>query len=89
MGNGWLYKAVEIVIKSVIGLFAAIGMVVGVLAGQGLAKEAHRKGYADTFFTLNKTDSEKALNEFKTEVLGNDEEDQGLLDEKNMPSSKQ
>jgi hypothetical protein len=87
MGHGWLYRAAEILIKSVIGLIAAFGMVLGVVIGQGLVKATHRKMYAENFLTWNKTDSNQALDEFKTDILGTDAEDQGLLDKNKIPPS--
>lgn len=88
MGHGWLYRAVEVLIKAVIGLFAGIGMILGVVIGQGVAKAEHRQGYKNTFFTWNKTKENKALDKFKDEVLGKDDEDQGLLDKDNMTPKK-
>lgn len=88
MGHGWLYRTAEILIKAIVGLFAAIGMTVGVIAGQGLLKSEHRQAFKNTFFTFNQTDSTKALNTFKQKVLGEDEKDQGLLDEKNISPKK-
>ena len=52
-------------IKAVVGLFAGIGMVLGSLVGQGLAKSEHRQKFANTFFALNQTDESLALDEFK------------------------
>lgn len=88
MGHGWLYRIAEIAIKAVVGLFAGIGMVLGSVGGQGLLKAEHRQLYKDTFFTLNQTDSTRGLQTFKQEVLGNDEDDPGLLDKNNINPSK-
>ena len=62
MGHGWLYRIAEVLIKAVVGLFAGIGMVLGSLVGQGLAKLEHRQKFANTFFTLNQTDESQSLN---------------------------
>ncbi|MCL9683917.1 hypothetical protein [Legionella maioricensis] len=88
MGHGWLYRIAEIAIKAVGGLFTAIGMVLGSIGGQGLLKAEHRQLYKDTFFTLNQTDLTKGLQTFKQEVLGNDENDPGLLDINNITPAK-
>ncbi len=80
MGHGWLYRIVEIAIKAIVGLFAGLGMVVGAIIGQGLAKAEHRQAFKDTFFTLNQTEASKALNVFEQRILGDDRQDQGLLD---------
>ncbi|KTD51866.1 hypothetical protein Lqui_0710 [Legionella quinlivanii] len=79
MGHGWLYRITEVVIKSVVGLFVGIGMVLGSVVNQGLAKSEHRQKFAHTFFTLEQTDESKALDKFKQEILGNDKEEPGLL----------
>ncbi|MCE3043534.1 membrane-targeted effector domain-containing toxin [Legionella sp. 16cNR16C] len=81
MGHGWLYRIAEVVIKSVIGLFVGIGMVLGFAVNQGLAKSEHRQKFAQTFFALNQTDESKALNKFKQETLGDEKEEPGLLSE--------
>ena len=79
MGHGWLYRAAEVLIKAVVGLFAGIGMILGSVLGQGLAKLEHREKFAQTFFTLNQNESSKALTEFKQETLGDSKENHGLL----------
>lgn len=79
MGHGWLYRISEVLIKAVVGLFAGIGMVLGSLVGQGLAKSQHRQKYANTFFTLNQTDESRALDKFKQKILGDEQEEFGLL----------
>lgn len=79
MGHGWLYRIAEVLIKGVVGLFAGIGMVLGSLVGQGLAKSEHRQKFADTFFTLNQTDESQALDTFKQGILGDGKEEPGLL----------
>ncbi|KTD15532.1 hypothetical protein Lgra_0198 [Legionella gratiana] len=79
MGHGWLYRIAEVLIKAVAGLFAGIGMVLGSLVGQGLAKSEHRQKFANTFFTLNQTDESRALDQFKQEILGDEKEESGLL----------
>jgi len=43
-------------------------------------KEEHRNAYKDNFFTLNQTESTKAIHAFKKELLGEDNKDPGLLD---------
>ncbi len=80
MGHGWLYRATEVLIKAVVGLFAAIGMTLGVVIGQGLANADHRQKFSDTFFALNKTEGTKALEATQQQILG-DDKDQGLLDD--------
>ncbi|MFC3908311.1 hypothetical protein ACFORL_04385 [Legionella dresdenensis] len=79
MGHGWLYRAVEVLIKAVVGLFAGLGMVLGAVVGQGLAKSEHRKQFANTFFALNQTPASQALDKFQKEILGNEKADPGLL----------
>ena len=69
MGHGWLYRGFEVLIKAVVGLFAAIGMTLGTLAGQGLYKADHREAFKTTFFTLNKTNLTKALEDIRKESL--------------------
>jgi hypothetical protein len=79
MGHGWLYRIVEVLIKAVVGLFAGIGMVLGSLVGQGLAKSEHRQKFANTFFTFNQTDESRALDKFKQEILGDEKEEPGCF----------
>ncbi|MFA5960211.1 MAG: hypothetical protein WC785_06815 [Tatlockia sp.] len=79
MGHGWLYRIAEVLIKTVVGLFAGIGMVLGSLVCQGLVKSSHRQKFANTFFTLNQTDESKALAQFKQEILGDEKKESGLL----------
>ncbi|WP_133139569.1 membrane-targeted effector domain-containing toxin [Legionella genomosp. 1] len=81
MGHGWLYRIAEVVIKSVVGLFVGIGMILGSAVNQGLANSEHRQKFAQTFFALNQTGESKALNKFKEEILGDDKEEPGLLSE--------
>lgn len=68
MGHGWLYRAVEVVLKAVIGLFAAIGMVIGMVANQGLLSKEHRQEYSNTFLSLHKSDSNVTFERFKENV---------------------
>lgn len=84
MGHGWLYRIAEVLIKSVVGLFVGIGMVLGSLVGQGLVKSEHRKKFANTFFTLNQTDESQALDKFKQEILGDENEESGLLSDSQL-----
>jgi len=79
MGHGWLYRIAEVLIKAVVGLFAGIGMILGSFIGQGLAKSEHRQKFTNTFFTLNQTDESQALDKFKQEILGDENEEPGLL----------
>ena len=81
MGHGWLYRIAEATIKAVIGLFVGIGMVLGTVFNQGLAKKEHRTAYKDTFLTWHKTDANREMERFKQTLLGNDSNDRGLLDE--------
>lgn len=69
-----LYRIAELLIKAVVGLFVGIGMVLGSLVGQGLAKSEHRQKFANTFFTLNQTDESKSLNKFKQNILDDEME---------------
>lgn len=87
MGHGWLYRAAEVLIKAVVGLFAAIGMVLGVVVGQGLASADHRQKFSNTFFALDKTEGTKALETTQQQILGSDN-DQGLLDEEAFTPKK-
>ena len=80
MGHGWLYRIVEATIKAVIGIFAGIGMVLGAAFKQGLAKKEHITQYKDKFFTWDKTDASKKIDDVKRTLLGDDDKDQGLLD---------
>lgn len=79
MGYGWLYRTAEILIKAIVGLFAGIGMILGSVLGQGIVNSEHREKFANTFFTLNQKEQSQALNEFTQEILGDSEENQGLL----------
>ncbi|CEG58955.1 hypothetical protein [Legionella fallonii] len=81
MGHGWLYRVAEVVIKAVVGLFAAIGMALGVIVGQGVLNAEHRQGFKNTFFALDKTAGTTALEATQKQILGNDEDDQGLLNQ--------
>ncbi len=81
MEHGWLYRIAEVLIKAVVGLFVSVGMVLGALAGQGLAKSEHRKKFANTFFTLNQAEESKVLDKFKQEILGHTEGDLGIISE--------
>ncbi|EHL31748.1 hypothetical protein [Legionella drancourtii] len=81
MGHGWLYRIGEVLLKAVAGLYAGIGMVLGIIGGQGLANPQHRQAYRDSFLTLNQSTGSKALQEFKQTILGEDEDEPGLLDE--------
>jgi hypothetical protein len=65
MGHGWLFHAIEAVVKAVIGLFVGIGMIIGTIFGQGLAKKEHRQEYKDRFFKWHEADSTKSFSEFK------------------------
>ena len=69
MGHGWLFFAAEVVVKSVLDLFAGIGMVLGTIIGQGLAKEEHRQKFHDTFFKSHEADSTKAFSQVKQKSL--------------------
>ncbi len=79
MGHGWLYRIVEVILKTVAGLCAGIGMVLGIIGGQGLANPQHRQAYRDSFLILNQSKGTKALQEFKQTVLGENELELGLL----------
>lgn len=81
MGHGWLYRIGEVLLKAIAGLYAGIGMVLGIIGGQGLANPQHRQKYRDSFLTLNQSTGSKALQEFKQTILGEDEDNPGLLDE--------
>ena len=81
MGHGWLYRIAEATIKAVIGLFVGIGMVIGTVINQGLAKKEHRTAYKDTFLTWHKTDAKLKTEDFKQVLLGNTPDDKGLLNE--------
>lgn len=69
MGHGKLYHVAEVLIKAIVGLFAGIGMILGSVIGEGLAKSEHRQQFAKTFFTLNQNEYSLALNTFKQEAL--------------------
>lgn len=88
MGPGWLSRIVEVLFKAVAGLFVGIGMVLGTVAGQGLAKAEHRQRFKDTFFTLNSSDKSKALNQFKDKILGENEENEGLISSQNLKKDR-
>ncbi|MFT4060170.1 MAG: hypothetical protein QM652_11555 [Legionella sp.] len=81
MGYGWLYRVHEVLRKAVAALYAGIGMVLGIIGGQGLMDPEKRQEYKKTFLTLDQTEKNKALKEFKQAVLGENEDDPGLIDE--------
>lgn len=69
MGHGWLYRAVEVVVKAIGALIVGIfGMGLGSVVGQGFANPDHRKAFSQTFFSWNENDSSKAVNEFRTSL---------------------
>jgi hypothetical protein len=72
MGHAWLYRTDEVAIKAIVGLFAALRMVLGFLGGPGFLKKEHRQLYKDVFFALNQTDSIKGLQVFQR-MLGGSE----------------
>lgn len=73
------------IFKAIIGLFAGIGIVLGFIAGQGLAKKERRQAFKDTFFSRYQTDESKALKEFEQKVLGDTEEEgSGLISKQNF-----
>jgi hypothetical protein len=94
MGHGYLYKAAEVTLKAVVGLFAALGMAVGglitaVTAGfvkAGVGNEGHRQAFAGTFFSMNKTDSQQAARAFKDEIIGKDE-NPGIVSEESLAAA--